>query len=91
MSIPFKDKYRANLWRNIYCSHCKAKLCAYPWLLAGVYVLYTWDIGWFSLLYFYTHNPIDFVYMILVFVVLDALSVSFMPLAVMRSNPNPDS
>lgn len=87
MSIPFKDKYRAGMWSNIYCSHCKAKLCAYPWLLAGIFILYAWDIMWFAGLYFFTRDELDFVYMILIWLILSALSVSLIPLAVMRSNP----
>jgi hypothetical protein len=91
MSIPFKDKYRAGMWADIYCSHCKAKLCAYPWLLAGVFVLYAWDVAWFVGVYYYTRNPMNFVYMILVWLIIDALSVSFMPLAVMRRDKPPQS
>ena len=84
LSIPLKDKYRAGVWGVIYCRHCKAKLCAYPILLGALYVLYTWDIMWFFGLYYFTRNLMDFVYMILGWLTLDALNVSFMPLAVMK-------
>jgi len=87
-SLPFKDKYRAGMWRDIHCSHCKARLCASPWVLAAFFVLYVWDVGWFSGLYYYTHNPLDFVYMILVWIGLDFLNVWYMPLSIMRANPS---
>lgn len=87
MSIPFKDKYRTSVWGTIHCPHCKARLCAYPLLLGALYVLYTWDIMWFAGLYYFTRNLMDFVYMILGWLVLDSLNVSFMPLAVMKSSP----
>jgi len=84
LSIPLKDKYRTGVWGVIYCRHCKAKLCAYPILLGALYVVYTWDIMWFFGLYYFTRNLMDFVYMILGWLTLDALNVSFMPLAVMK-------
>lgn len=87
-SIPFKDKYKAGIWGEIYCSNCKAKLCAYPWLLAGIWVLYAWDVAWFSGIFYYTRELMNFVYMILIWLVIDALNVTYMPLAVMRANPN---
>jgi hypothetical protein len=86
LSIPLKDKYRAGVWGIIYCKHCKARLCAYPYLLGALYVVYTWDVMWFFGLYYFTRNPLDFVYMILGWVTLDALNVAFMPLAVMKNS-----
>jgi hypothetical protein len=50
-------------------------------------MLYTWDIMWFAGLYYFTRNLMDFVYMILGWLVLDSLNVSFMPLAVMKNSP----
>lgn len=89
-SIPFKDKYKAGVWGDIYCPNCKAKLCAWPWLLALIWVAYAWDVAWFSGLFYYTRNPLDFVYMVLVWLLIDALNVSFMPLAVMKQPAKPE-
>lgn len=88
-SIPLIDKYKTSMWGEIYCSNCKAKLCAYPWLLAGFFILYAWDVAWFSGIFYYTRESVNFVYMILIWLVIDAINVTYMPLAVMRSNPKP--
>ena len=85
--IPLKDKYRAGVWGVVYCEHCKAKLCAYPILLGLLYVVYCWDIAWFAGLYYFTHNYLDFVYMIIGWLILDALNITLMPLAVMKGSP----
>jgi hypothetical protein len=87
MSIPLKDKYRAGIWGIVYCDHCKAKLCAYPLLLAALYVVYVNDIIWFAGLYYFTKNFMDLVYMVIGWLMLDAFNVSFMPLAVMKGSP----
>lgn len=86
-SIPFKDKYLSGRWMVIYCSHCKAKLCAYPILLGVLYVFYVWDILWFIGLFDFTRNYLDFVYMVLGWLVLDAINLYFIPLAVMKGSP----
>ena len=72
--------------RGIHSSNCKARLCASPWELAAFVVLYVWAEGWISGLYYYTHNPLDFVYMILVWIGLDFLNVWYMLLLLMRAN-----
>jgi hypothetical protein len=82
-SISFKDKYKTGIWGEICCPNCKAKLCAWPWLLALIWVAYAWDVAWFSGLFYYTRNPMDFAYMIIVWLLIDAVNVSYMPLAVM--------
>lgn len=87
MSIPLKDKYLAGVWINIHCKHCKAKLCATPLALAALNVFYLWDIGWFSGLYFFTRDIMDFVYMFIVWIIIDALNVSYMPLSSMKRDP----
>lgn len=89
MSIPFKDKYRAGIWANINCKNCQAKLCASPILLAAYSILYMWDVAWFSGLFYYTRNPLDFVYMIMVWILLDYLNVTYMPLVTMRRDSRP--
>jgi len=87
ISLPMKDKYRGGHWFNIECPHCRAKLCATPWILAGFYILYLWDVAWFSGLFYYTFNPMDFVYMAAVWMCLDLLNIWYMPLSIMRGSP----
>jgi hypothetical protein len=89
MSIPLKDKYMAGMWANIYCSHCKAKLCATPLLLAAFYILYLWDVGWFSGLFYYTRDWIEFVYMAIIWVILDYINVTYLPMSIMKRDPQP--
>ena len=89
-SITFKDKYKTAIWGEIYCSNCKAKICASPWLLALIWVAYFWDVAWFSGLFYYTRNPLDFVYMVLVWLAIDAINVTYMPLAVLKAPPKPE-
>lgn len=87
MSLPLKEKYRAGHWLNIECPHCQTKLCAMPWVLAAGYVLYLWNIAWFSGLFYYTYNVMDFFYMFVVWIGLDLLNIWYMPLSIMRSGP----
>jgi hypothetical protein len=88
-NISFKDKYKTSMWGEIYCNHCKSRLCAYPVPLALIWVAYAWDVAWFSGLYYYTRNPLDFVYMVLVWLMLDAINITYMPLAVMKTKVDP--
>lgn len=87
MSLSLKDKYRAGHWQDVICPNCHARLCATPWVLAAFYILYLWDVAWFSGLFYYTYNPMDFVYMAAVWFCLDLLNIWYMPLSVMRSTP----
>src|SRR3569833_2776377 len=50
--------------------------------------MFVWDVGWFSGLYYYTHNPLDFVYMILVWIGLDFLNVWYMLFSFLRVFPS---
>lgn len=87
ISLSFKEKYRAGHWFNIECRHCHARLCATPWVLAAFYILYLWNVAWFSGLFYYTYNPLDFLYMAAAWLCLDLLNVWYMPLSIMRSSP----
>ena len=42
---------------------------------------------WFAGLYYFTRNYMDFIYMVLGWLMLDFLNVTFMPLAVMKGSP----
>lgn len=86
-SIPLKDKYRAGMWGIVYCKHCPARLCATPWALGMFFMFYVWDVIWFVGLYRYTHDVRNFVYMLIVWIGLDAVNVSFMPLSAMKRKP----
>lgn len=90
-SITLKEKYKTGIWGDITCPHCKSRLCASPWLLALIWVAYAWDVAWFSSLYYYTRNPMDFVYMVLVWLIIDALNVTYMPLAILKASPRNES
>lgn len=84
-SISPKAKYLAGKWSVIHCPNCGARLCAYPLLLAGFYVLYVWDVMWFAYMWRYTGNAMHLVYMVIVWIVLDFLNVKLMPLASMKA------
>lgn len=86
-SISRKAKYLAGKWSVIHCPRCGARLCAYPLLLAGFYVLYVWDVMWFMYMWNYTGNAMHLVYMVLVWVVIDFFNMQLMPLASMKPKP----
>src|SRR3990172_5918942 len=86
-TISSKEKRKAGYWGIIYCTDCKVRLCVYPWLLAALWMLYVWDVLWFTGLYYFTRNYLDFAYMAAAWFVLDYVNVSFMPLVVMRQDP----
>jgi hypothetical protein len=85
-TVSIKDKYRAGLWLPIHCPKCGAKLTAYPWVLMIVHMLYVWNVVWFFGMYWFTGNAFHFVYMAVVWLVLDIVNVNLVPLAVMRGN-----
>jgi hypothetical protein len=87
MSIPIKDKYKAGFWAVISCKNCEARLCIFPWLLAVLFVAYVWDVVWFYGMYHFTGHYIHFLYMIVVWLMLDAVNIYFMPLASMKTLP----
>ena len=82
--ISFKDKYRASLWQVIYCNSCGARLCAQSWLLAFAYFIYTWAVVSFVTIAFYRESYMPILYLVLIWLLLDFISVMSMPLSVMR-------
>ena len=90
-SISLRDKHKTGMWGDIFCPTCGARLCARPYLLGPVWVAYTWDVVWFASMFYFTGNPMNFVYMVLVFLLIDAVTVHYMPLAVMTPAHKPES
>lgn len=84
MTISVKEKFLTGLWQNIYCSDCGAKLCAYPIPLAILYFFHIWNVIWFFGMYHFTGNKMHFFYMAVVWVILNVINITVMPLAVMR-------
>jgi DNA-directed RNA polymerase subunit RPC12/RpoP len=83
-SIPLTDKYRAGQWRVIHCPHCNARLCAQPWVLMVGWMIYVWAAAWFGFWAWLEHTWLPLLYLIPVWLLLDFLNVTLMPLAVMR-------
>ncbi|HHM06357.1 MAG TPA: hypothetical protein ENJ19_11555 [Gammaproteobacteria bacterium] len=83
-SITPKEKLRAAWWANIFCPECGGKACAYPWVMVVVFVAHSWNIAWWIGMFYYTHNYMHFVYLVLGWVTIDYLSVTFVPLARMK-------
>ena len=83
-AIPLVDKYRAGMWREIRCPHCQARLCAQPWVLMVAWILYVWVAAWFGFWAWLDHSLLPLLYMILPWLLLDFLNVSYMPLSVLR-------
>ena len=86
-SISYKDKYRAGLWQTITCPRCHARLCANPWILMLLHMVYVWNVVWFYGLYHFEHNAIYFAFMAVGWLVLDVLNLQLVPLSVMRNKP----
>lgn len=86
-TISWKQKYLTNLWRTINCPQCGTRLTALPLVLLIMHMLYVWNVLWFVALYMFgtpTHDPMWFVYMVVVWVVLDVATLNLVPLAAMR-------
>ena len=83
-SIPLKSKYWAGQWGTIHCKNCMARLCVYPWLLAGLYFFYVWNVVWWFGMYHFTNNYYYLAVLILGWIVLDLINLAFLPLALMR-------
>ncbi len=83
-TISWKKKYLAGLWLTIGCDNCEAKLSATPILLGLLHVVYAWNIAWFFSLYYFQRDPTYFVYMVVIWGILDALNVHYIPLSVMK-------
>ena len=88
-TINYKSKYLTGLWQTIHCEQCGAKLTAYPWLLLGLHMIYVWNVLWFTGLYVLDgQDPLNFLYMAIMWVVLDVMNLQLVPLAVMRKHPS---
>lgn len=85
-TISWKTKYLVGFWFTTHCLNCNAKLTAMPIPLALFQILYVWNVGWFSGIYWFTREPINFVYMTILWIILDILNVKYIPLSVMRRN-----
>ncbi|NOY73351.1 MAG: hypothetical protein GXP14_13455 [Gammaproteobacteria bacterium] len=55
-----------------------------PIPLALFQILYVWNVGWFSGVYWFNRDPMNFVYMTVIWIILDMLNVKYVPLSVMR-------
>ena len=84
-SIPLRDKYKAGMWRVIHCGHCRARLCAQPWVLAIGSMFYVWAMAWFGFWSFLEHSLVPLLYLIPVWLILDFLNIQLMPLSTLRS------
>ena len=87
-SISVMNKYKAGLWLTITCPRCETRLCAYPWLLMGLHLVYLWNILWFIGLFLAEGNPVYLLYMVAGLVLLEIANVKFIPLAAMRRKPS---
>lgn len=78
-----KDKYLAAKWKVLVCPHCERRVTSQPLLLAGYYLLYLADVIDFSFLAYMTGNLYYIVAMVVVWIILDIISV-YLPLAALR-------
>lgn len=83
-SIPFRDKYFASIWMNIYCSNCGARLCAEPIIMALLYFVYVWLAAWFIMWALAEESWVPIAWLIPLWAAVDFLNVWYMPLMVMR-------
>lgn len=86
-TVSYKDKYLADLWRTIKCPRCGARLTAYPVILLIMHMLYVWNVMWFLGMFMLNeplYDPMWFVYMAVVWVILDFLTLQLVPLAALR-------
>ena len=90
-SISPRDKYRAGIWKIIFCPHCGARLCGNPVLMALAYMLYVWAFAWFIFWALLEHTWLPLLYLLPVWLLLDFLNLRLMPLSVMRPRKTEDA
>jgi len=87
--ISLKNKLLADLWLTIHCSECESSLCSQPWVIAILYVVYTWVVLWFAAMVYYNDSLIYIAYMVVVLAIFETISVLYMPMMVLRSGRPP--
>lgn len=83
-TISLKQKYLLGWWMTTTCSHCGARVAAFPWTLTLLFFAYVWNVIWWFGLYHFNGGLHYFLYMALFWVLLDVTNVFFMPLASLR-------
>lgn len=86
-SIPLSDKFKSGLWQTISCKSCGAKLIALPILLALLHFTYVWNVAWLCTFYYFDLSGFYYAGLILVWALIEAMNVWYMPLAAIRSSP----
>jgi len=47
-----------------------------------------WDVLWFTAMYLYTHKSIHLLYMVIGWLIIDAINIQFMPLSRLKKKVN---
>ncbi|RMH14977.1 MAG: hypothetical protein D6698_11905 [Gammaproteobacteria bacterium] len=85
-SITLREKHSTGLWKIITCPHCHRRLTALPLLLGLFAGLHVWNIAWFTLWSYYKANPLWLLMIPVVWLILDILTLRFVPLATLKRN-----
>lgn len=83
-SITRRQKYAMGYWMTRRCGACNALLCATPLLLGVLTFAYLWDLLFFIGMSQFNHSLHYFVYMIVIWFILDLINLKYVPLSVMR-------
>jgi len=87
-TISLAQKYRLGYWLTHICSNCSGRSSANPYLLAVLSLAYMWDVLWFTTMYLYTHKPMHLLYMVIGWLIIDAINIQFMPLSRLKKRVN---
>jgi len=87
-TITTRQKYLAGIWRIIYCSECKARLCGQPIIMGLAYALYFWVLAWFGFTAYFTDSLEPLLYLVPAWLFLDFLNINLMPLSILKSRSN---
>ena len=84
-TISLFSKYKAGIWRDIYCDECHARMAANPIVLGAFHFLaYVQMTAWFIAIAYVTKDLSNLWYVLLFWIIFDILNVMLVPLVVLK-------
>lgn len=87
-TISLFSKYKAGIWRDIYCDGCHARMAANPIILGAFHFLaYVQMTAWFIGVAYVTHDMYNLLYIVPFWILFDIINVWLVPLVVLKPKP----
>lgn len=84
-TLSLFDKYRLGWWMTTSCSHCGARIAAFPWTLMVLFFFYVWNVVWWAGMVNFNDSFHYLIYMAVIWVLIDLVNIYFMPLSALKS------